>query len=433
MRFSLKGRIIFIIVSSSLLLILVFTIIQLNSYLDNLTKQNSYQATLSSLIVKNNLEQTLKTTNPTKIQTALQTKIDILKNSNLIQDAVVFNMEGLIVASTAKDKLNSKIRFKDLMNWDNAQKNPERLIPQIDRLRRILTIYVPLTRSRKEPISHIAKITFSLGNIQTAFADMYRTIIIAALFVVLANCLMGYILSKRIIGPIRLLNQVTKIIAQGNLNVRACIKTNDELEELGNTFNYMTEELIKMKERAENVNPLTKLPGNIMIQEQIEKRISAGKTFVVLYADLDNFKAFNDNYGIAKGDEAIKLTAEIMREAIKKFGEPDDFLGHEGGDDFILITKFETHQQVAQYIIKEFDNRIPNLYKTEDRNQGFIIASSRDGTIKKFPIMTISIVGVTNKHRRILSYGEVTNIAAELKKYAKSQPTSIFFLDRRQG
>lgn len=146
------------------------------------------------------------------------------------------------------------------------------------------------------------------------------------------------------------------------------IRTHDELEELGSTFNYMTEELIKMKKRAENANPLTKLPGNIVIHEEVEKRIRENKKFMVVYCDLDNFKAFNDKYGIAKGDQAIKLTADIFKEATKTKGDPDDFVGREGGDDFILLTTPEKAQEVADYIIKEFDKRVRNLYSQEDLN-----------------------------------------------------------------
>ena len=194
----------------------------------------------------------------------------------------------------------------------------------------------------------------------------------------------------------------------------------------------MTEELIKMKERAENANPLTKLPGNIVIQEEIEKRISQGLKFVVIYCDLDNFKAFNDKYGIAKGDEAIKLTADIFKEAVKAQGNPNDFIGHEGGDDFILLTTPDKAQGIANFTIQEFDKRVRKLYSQEDLNQNSIIAHARDGSIKKFPIMTISLSGVSNEHRTITSYGEVTNIAAEVKKKAKAIESSVFVMDQRR-
>lgn len=433
MGFSLQKRITFIILSASAILIFIFTFILLNSQLDNLTRYNSYQASLSSLLAKSLLENVIKKVNPNRIQAVLQDNLENFKNSNIASFSYIFDSEGKIIAATDNTLVGKKTSYKELEKWNKIESLPERqILSEIDKVKRMLKIYVPLSRSKKEPILYLLRLNFPLGNISEAFMQIYKTTILLALIIVLANCIMGYLLSKRIIGPLKVLNHVTKIIASGNLNIRTHIKTKDELEELGNTFNKMTEELVKMKERAENANPLTKLPGNIMIREEIEKRLACQQVFYVLYLDLDNFKAFNDKYGIAKGDEAIKLTAEIIKETIKKFKNKDDFLGHEGGDDFILITNSPSYSEMANHIINEFDKQIRSLYSPEDLKQGYITSLSRDGSTKQFPIMTISIAGVTNEHRRISSYAEVTNIAAEVKKYAKLQPKSIFVLDRRK-
>jgi diguanylate cyclase (GGDEF)-like protein len=248
--------------------------------------------------------------------------------------------------------------------------------------------------------------------------------------VVFVNILLGSILTKTIVKPINVLNEATKAIASGNLKRKVNICTRDEIEELGHTFNYMTDALEKMKDRAENANPLTKLPGNNMIHEAITNRINANRKFVVVYSDLDNFKAFNDKYGIGAGDKAIKMTADIMREALKQ-GSPDDFLGHEGGDDFVLITTPTNAEKVTNYITQEFDKRVRELYSKEDLAQGFIIAHARDGSVQKFLIMTISLAGVSNEKRGLSSYGEITNICAEVKKKAKALPKSVFVLDKR--
>ncbi|MDD5246632.1 MAG: diguanylate cyclase, partial [Candidatus Omnitrophica bacterium] len=157
----------------------------------------------------------------------------------------------------------------------------------------------------------------------------------------------------------------------------------------------------------------------------------ANKQFTVIYCDLDNFKAFNDKYGIASGDEAIKLTAQIFKEAVEKRGSPEDFIGHEGGDDFLLLTEVDKAQEIADYITQEFNKRVRPFYSQEDLDRGFIIAKSRDNVEKQFPIMTISLAGVTNQHRKINSYAEVTNIAAEVKKKAKAIGGSTFVMDKR--
>ena len=251
--------------------------------------------------------------------------------------------------------------------------------------------------------------------------------------VVIGNIILATLLSRVLILPVKVLNRATKDIAKGNLDQKVSIKTQDELEELADTFNYMTAELKKMKARAENANPLTKLPGNIVIQEEVEKRIKNKQKFMLIYCDLDNFKAFNDKYGVHAGDEAITITAQVFKEAVAKNGKADDFIGHEGGDDFLLLTVPDRTHNIASFVIKEFDLRIQKLYSKEDLARGYIEAKSRDTEeIKKFPIMTISLAGVSNMTRPITSYAQVTNIAAEVKKAAKKIQKSILVLDRRK-
>jgi diguanylate cyclase (GGDEF)-like protein len=435
--FTLQNRITTLMIVSSIIFISVFTFIQLNNQLNNINRYNSYQANLSSIIVKNNIENILRQANIANLDAVsyIQSSLDKLKEAGIIKEASVFNKDGKIIASTEIRLINSNVSYKDLNKLQDLEyisEDNKWFIPLIDNLRHRLHIYLAFKPTPQQPIGYAAKVTFSLGNIQEALFLVYKPVIITTIIIILLNILFGYLLSKTVIGPIHLLNEVTKIIAGGNLSIRASIRTNDELQELGETFNYMTEELIKMKERAENANPLTKLPGNIVIREEIEKRISQNFKFVVIYCDLDNFKAFNDKYGIAKGDEAIKLTADIFKEAVKTQGNPNDFVGHEGGDDFILLTTPDKTKGIADYIIQEFDKRIRRLYSQEDLSQNYIIAHARDGSIKKFPIMTISLSGVSNEHRSITSYGEVTNIAAEVKKKAKAIESSVFVMDQRR-
>jgi len=434
--FTLQNRITTLMIVSSIIFISVFTFIQLNNQLNNINRYNTYQANLSSLIVKNNIEAIIKQTNIVNLDLVkhMQIGLERLKEANVTQDTSVFDKDGRIVASTESSLINTNVNYRDLNKFQDLEyllQANKWFIPVLDKLKNQLYIYMAFRPNPEEPIAYVAKVGFSLGNIQEAFFLVYKPVIITTFITILLNILFGYLLSKTVIGPIKVLNDVTKIIAGGNLSIRTAISTNDELQELGQTFNYMTEELIKMKERAENANPLTKLPGNIVIHEVIEARIKQNLKFVVIYCDLDNFKAFNDKYGIAKGDEAIKLTAAVFKEAVKAKGNPDDFVGHEGGDDFILVTTPDKSQNIADFIIQEFDKRVRALYSQEDLSQNYIIAHARDGSIKKFPIMTISLAGISNDHRTIASYVEVTNIAAEVKKKAKSIESSVFVMDQR--
>jgi len=434
-KFTLANRITTLLIISSLIFISVFTLIQVNNQLTNINRYNAYQANLSGAILKNNLETAIRQAPNNETIKFIQTTINELKESNLIKETIIYDRDGKIVAATETTLIGENVSYKDIGHWDilNTQERNKWFNAELNRLKNTLDIYITIKSDPQGPLSYIAKSSFYFANIQEALTAVYKPVIIAIVIIILANILFGLVLSKTILGPIKILNTVTKIIANGDLTVRTHIQTNDELQELGSTFNYMTEQLIKMKERAENANPLTKLPGNIVIHEEIEKRIRNNDQFVVIYCDLDNFKAFNDKYGIGKGDEAIKLTADIFREAAKNNGNIHDFVGHEGGDDFILLTTPDKAQGIADNITQEFDKRIRSLYSQEDITQGYIIAHARDNTIKQFPIMTISLAGVTNSTRQISSYAEVTNIAAEVKKKAKAIEGSVFVMDKRQG
>jgi len=189
--------------------------------------------------------------------------------------------------------------------------------------------------------------------------------------------------------------------------------------------------LIKHKEIRLNINPLTGLPGNILIQQEIETKILKDIPFVLFYIDLNNFKAYNDYYGFARGDKVIKHTAEILTEVIKNFGEKDDFIGHIGGDDFIIITSSKNYQKIAEKIIEKFNSTIRNFYNEEDIEKGFIKIEDRDGEVKEFPIMGISVVAIPSWKIKVLSFEEISKRAAELKKYSKQFNKSIFVEERR--
>jgi len=422
-------------VISSVIFIATFTFIQINNQMESINRYNKFEANLSGAILKNNIEAIIRQVEPAEIPTHIQSILNEFKNSKLIRETTIFNPEGKIVASSDNNLNGENVSYRDLdkLNALNNAAENKTFIADIDRSKQALNIFIGLKLDPQEPIAYVAKSTFNFSSPQEALAAVYYPIIIAVIIVILANIIFGYLLSKTVLGPIKILNKVTKIIAEGDLTIRTHIQTNDELQELGSTFNYMTEQLVKMKERAENANPLTKLPGNIVIHEEIEKRIQGNQKFVVIYCDLDNFKAFNDKYGIGKGDEAIKLTAEIFKAASKNKGAPEDFIGHEGGDDFILLTTPDKAQAIADNITQEFDKNVRSLYSQEDLKQGYIIAHARDNSVKQFPIMTISLAGVSNASREIASYAEVTNIAAEIKKKAKAIEGSVFVMDQRKS
>jgi diguanylate cyclase (GGDEF)-like protein len=360
----------------------------------------------------------------------LEKKIKTLKKNQEISEAYIFDSDTKVIFAT-EVLAPTKGDFHDLNVLERLNKGEtmEREI-FIDQSKQALSVYLPL---KNDSNNLVLRLFFSLKDLWEVSRQAYQPAIIIGSLFIFVNIILGVFFSRLIIGPIKVFNQAAKVIAAGHLDSRVSIFTNDELEELANTFNFMAQELIKMKERAENANPLTKLPGNIVIMEEVEKRIKTNQKFTVIYSDLDNFKAFNDKYGIHAGDEAIKMAAEIFKEAVKNKGSTDDFVGHEGGDDFIILTTPGRAEAIANYITSEFDKRVRSLFSKEDLERGYIVATGRDGVVKQFPIMTISLAGVTNEYRPLQSYGEVTNIAAEVKKKAKKEQRSCFVLDKRSS
>jgi len=187
-------------------------------------------------------------------------------------------------------------------------------------------------------------------------------------------------------------------------------------------------------EQARDSNPLTGLPGNRSITERIIGELDqADRVMTVLYLDLDNFKAFNDRYGFEHGDKAILMVAEIMRKIVSMYGNKDDLIGHIGGDDFAIITTPDKADSIAEMIIKEFDCRVVTLYDNEDRDKGFISTIDRQGQLFSYPVMSISIAAVSNENYVIENHLQLGELAAELKKLAKSQKGSNYVRDRRKA
>lgn len=188
---------------------------------------------------------------------------------------------------------------------------------------------------------------------------------------------------------------------------------------------------ILRSERIVDVNPLTKLPGNISISRCIQARIESGEVFALAYADLDHFKPFNDHYGFSRGDEIIRITGRLILN-IAKSGEPQTcFVGHIGGDDFVFIASVDTVEEISAEIIRAFDKIIPTLYDGTDRDNGFIETLDRQGNTRKFPITALSIGIATNRNRSFTHFGEMTEVASEMKKHAKQSWGSCYLCDRR--
>ena len=180
-------------------------------------------------------------------------------------------------------------------------------------------------------------------------------------------------------------------------------------------------------------NPLTRLPGNVSIQRELERRIASDEPYAVCYIDLDRFKAFNDHYGFKRGDDVIQRTAGILLQVVKAHGAPRDFVGHIGGDDFLVITGRDRADALCEAIIAAFDAMAPQLYDEEDRARGHLVHTDRKGQPVTVPLISVSIAVVTNERGTVTHPGQIAKIGAELKAYAKQFDRSLYVKERRSG
>ena len=190
--------------------------------------------------------------------------------------------------------------------------------------------------------------------------------------------------------------------------------------------------LLRKMRRDLYANPLTHLPGNVPIEKEIQRAIENKEKFAALFVDLDNFKVYNDNYGYAAGNRVIKFCANTILNSVKQYGNPDDFIGHIGGDDFVILTTPDKADQLCQGIIKLFDSLIPIQYSEEDISRGYLISEDRRGEIKKFLLMTISIAVISNENNQFIHHLQVAEKAAEIKKHVKKLEGSNYQKDRRK-
>jgi diguanylate cyclase (GGDEF)-like protein len=190
--------------------------------------------------------------------------------------------------------------------------------------------------------------------------------------------------------------------------------------------------LLSRTARDVAVNPSTRLPGTTEIERAIRNRMEDGGLFAVCYADLDHFKEFNDRYSYYDGDRVIYILSRILHDVVKGLVGKDGFVGHIGGDDFILVIPFDTITSVCAEILDVFDTLIPFQYNEQDRRAGYYFGKDRRGQLHRVPLMTLSIGIVTNEHRRFTHPAQVSELATEMKSYAKTQTGSVFVVDRRR-
>ncbi len=178
-------------------------------------------------------------------------------------------------------------------------------------------------------------------------------------------------------------------------------------------------------------SPLTGLPGNVRIEEEIEARVSGHRPFAILYADLDHFKAYNDHYGFMRGDQVIQFTARIAQEVAITHATGETFVGHVGGDDFVVVCSPESAVPLSQALVDRFDAESPALYDEVDRERGYVEVTNRRGEMQRFPLLSISIGIATTEMRAFAHHAEAVAVATEMKSFTKTSAGSSWAVDRR--
>ncbi|MBQ7411011.1 MAG: diguanylate cyclase [Clostridia bacterium] len=197
-------------------------------------------------------------------------------------------------------------------------------------------------------------------------------------------------------------------------------------------FFYTIKNIVGLLTKNRRISPLTGLPGNVQIQAEMKKRLLNKETFAMLYFDLDNFKAYNDVYGFANGDEIIKFTARTISKHIHQIQDSDNFIGHIGGDDFVAITGPTDYDKVCQNIILEFDKFAVDYYNEIDVERGYVEVANRRGIIEQFPLTTISIAVLEVDSKIYKTTLEIGEVAGQIKHRAKTVPGSTYVINKRR-
>ncbi|ABL00092.1 diguanylate cyclase [Pelobacter propionicus] len=234
-------------------------------------------------------------------------------------------------------------------------------------------------------------------------------------------------------SSIRKLKTATHRIAAGEFDYDPRIPAGDEIGDLSRDFMAMARRLKDLEQVCLDASPLTRLPGNIAIERSINRRLREGAAFAMCYLDLDNFKSYNDRYGYIKASDLIRDAGRVIHDAVRRLGDPDAFVGHIGGDDFVVIIGSRLVKAACTSIIHDIDAMIPAYYSDEDRAAGFIQGVDRYGVPRNFPLISISIAAMDCQPGRFSSAAEIATAAAAVKDRVKEAKGSNYIIVREAG
>jgi GGDEF domain-containing protein/CHASE3 domain sensor protein len=279
---------------------------------------------------------------------------------------------------------------------------------------------------------HQATLSEDLYELSLQSSKAYRLTLILSLIGILLSAPVALTVIAGIHGSVKALQKATQDIAAGNFETPIDIRSNDEFGQLAQDFASMARKLMELEQLHLDANPLTRLPGNLVIDRELEQRIAQNLPFAHLYIDLDNFKAYGDHYGYKTGSDAINLVGNLIQEVVERHGGEDDLVGHIGGDDYVVLTEPDRAEEIAKAIISTFDRHVPELYNEKDLKEGFILGTDRYGIKRTFPLLTMSIAITLSENLEHPSLLTISHNCARMKSHLKQLKNSNYLIDRRK-
>lgn len=334
-------------------------------------------------------------------------------------------------------KMADPARLKELQDRYQSLFQREKQLISEDRVEEAFTLSERESRVLIERMASILRslqqsaereMDFRMNMINRLGIAASRITLLLTALTLMIGVILALVTTINISRPLKKLEKATERIAEGNFDYRPDINRRDEIGSLAQAFGFMAERLKELEALHLDASPLTGLPGNLAIEKEIGRRLSEKRLFSLCHVDLDNFKPFADHYGYAWGSEVIKDVGLMLVSALDRRPDQNNgvFLGHIGGDDFVIIAEPGRAEEISREMIRVFDEQIMRFYSEKDRNKGYIIARDRQGIHRKYPLMTITIAIVTDDGSRFANPLDMAKKAAKLKEYAKTLPGSNY-------
>ena len=276
------------------------------------------------------------------------------------------------------------------------------------------------------------QINADLSNLLEQATESYQLTLFFALLGIALSAPVALTVVLSIHRSVNTLKRATLEISDGSFEHQPKLYGNDEFAQLARDFSMMGRKLRELEQLRLDANPLTRLPGNLAIDRELDMRIERNTPFAHLYIDLDNFKVYSDRYGYNAGSDVLAQVGQMITRAVHEYGTEQDLIGHIGGDDYVVITTLETAEQVAKKIIADFTELAPSFYSATDREAGVVTGKDRYGVERVFSLMTISVAVISSDQYEYPSRLVISQACARLKEFLKGQDGSNYMIDRRE-